>query len=70
MKIGKNILKENEINLHLIVIYSMKKKHLDTVRFNEILSIDEMNDLKQMLTFQYKTSISNVFANYSEIWQN
>ena len=70
MKIEKNILKENEINLHLIVIYSTTKKHLDTVRFNEILSFNEMNELKKMLAFQYKTSISNVFANYSEIWQN
>ena len=67
MKIGKNIIKENKINLHLIVIYSTKKKHLDTVRFNEILSFDEMNELKEMLAFQYKTNISNIFVNYSKI---
>ena len=67
MEIKKNILKENEINLHLIDIYSTKKKHLDTVWFNEILSFDEMNELKEMLASQYKTSISYVFENYSKI---
>ena len=57
MKIGKNIIKENKINLHLIVIYSTTKKHLDTVRFNEILSFDEMNELKEMLAFQCELPI-------------
>ena len=60
-------IKPKEINLYAIGIYSKKKKHLDTIIFNEILSYDEMNELKEMLASQYKTSISNIFENYSKI---
>lgn len=61
------VMKKDKVELIKIVIYDLKGRKIDTVEYNEIMTLQRVGEQRKLLAEQYNVGISKALAYYQSV---